>query len=215
MEAQASGKKPTGLFDLPAEIRIGIYELVLIEEDTVCITCSSKPRRVIRTEGLEFWAVSDLYDIVLPPLARVSRRLRSESLPVYFDNNTFMFEAPRNPAGYGRSVRIANFATFSQFAKRIEMRKFVSEFRSMNFTLEFDSEASSPELRFDSSQWDDLSGPAEKLEQLEFFAAQIQKTIERFSSTPSSMDIVKKDIVLHLLRTEFITTGLQNLQWIV
>lgn len=196
MATGVTGKKQIGLLRLPAEIRIAIYELVVIEAGTIHIKRSTKPRRINRSEGLEFWAVVDLYDIVLPSLASVSRQLRNEALSVYFDINKFKFDA-LGSTGPGNIVRISNFPTFFQFVKKIEIRSFLSSYKWYDFALDFNTEQRGPKVTIDLSQcsrdWGANSTESEK------FAAKIHKSIERAMSTQSSKDTIEKNIVCHVL----------------
>jgi len=66
------------LLELPAELRDAIYEFALT---------SSKATVTFR---LDPWQRDTYSQALQPPLTRVSRQLRQETLPVYYGSNTFV-----------------------------------------------------------------------------------------------------------------------------
>ncbi|KAF2171982.1 hypothetical protein M409DRAFT_63501 [Zasmidium cellare ATCC 36951] len=77
---------PSRLLTLPAEIRTLIFEFAL--------TSSSKPTVTFRLDPYQL----DTYTpAVQPPLTRVSRQLREETLPIYYELTPFILhsEAPK------------------------------------------------------------------------------------------------------------------------
>lgn len=65
---EARAEEPFRFMDLPPELRIQIYSLVAVDPD-----------------GKQ----QNLTGLVLPPIARVSRLVRIESLPIFFSDNSF------------------------------------------------------------------------------------------------------------------------------
>lgn len=82
MNSSFSGmKRPSepqlGLFKLPAELREAIFKLVVISKDPFC------------THRLDERNKSWLQIACPPAITRVSRQIRSESLPLYYSCNRF------------------------------------------------------------------------------------------------------------------------------
>ena len=157
MALEVSRKKRIGLLGLPAELRNVIYEYVLIEEHTIHIKCSTKPRPVNRS------ATIDLCDIVIPSLARASHQLRTESLSVYLDINPFRYEASRKPTAFTHSARIGSFTTL---IKKVEIKKVMGRSRWISFALDFTTGERTPKVTIDlsrcSTAWRDHSTETEK-----------------------------------------------------
>lgn len=72
---------PSGLLQLPPEIRDVIYEFALTSDHPVV------------TFRLDTYQQDSYQEATQPPLTRVSRQVRQESLPIYFDCNEFILHA--------------------------------------------------------------------------------------------------------------------------
>ena len=85
---------------LPPELRVAIYELSFSDED-----------------------LSDLVAPVQPPIARVSRQLRSEVLGVFYDHihvrtNFFAVKSSRTPRYAGSCIQLRELPDFATFIRR-------------------------------------------------------------------------------------------------
>ena len=88
-----TGSEPCYFAELPAELKNTIYQTILVD------------RYEIQIKVEEAWNSAKQ-----PPLTRVSRQIRSETLPIFYGSNRFSFEVsaaneiPRNcslgPTGY-------------------------------------------------------------------------------------------------------------------
>lgn len=71
--------KPFRLMDLPSELRTSIYRVALRRESPVTLLATPRPESKTGTKRLE----------MPPPLTKVSRIVREETMPLYFQLNVF------------------------------------------------------------------------------------------------------------------------------
>ena len=80
---------------LSAELRNRIYELALVHPQTKYVPC--------RCPWSEIGIDSTEAPVCQPPLTRLCRQIRNESLPVYYGNNVFIVDV--NDIHYRRGVQ--------------------------------------------------------------------------------------------------------------
>ena len=78
--AASTSKYPKGLLDLPQELRDQIYEYIMI-----------KPKNTITMLSIYDCFRSEV-SAAQPALSRVNRQICSETLPMYYNSNTFLAE---------------------------------------------------------------------------------------------------------------------------
>ena len=90
------------LMVLPAELRLAIYDLVFIEDRPLLLNCACCQSYIEARRGqslyvnvfkyhedLRSWDTGELHLPVQPALTRTCRVLRSDALPVFYEQNTF------------------------------------------------------------------------------------------------------------------------------
>lgn len=88
-KTEIGGSKQCRLLEkLPSELRNSIYDLVVVKTEPVLIRATKSARR----KRLRFFAISKKsYNAPLPALSRTCRQIYSETLPIFFASNSFMF----------------------------------------------------------------------------------------------------------------------------
>jgi hypothetical protein len=122
--------------NLPAEIRIAIYDLLLVSHDTIHpnVHAILNDVKLVEQLGMPFLALP--HEKVLS-IARTCTRARDEVLPVYFGSNKFLFEDTWSMYAYlymiGDRSRLNRRLSFVyQGSYRIEAFKQLSKCMSLN-----------------------------------------------------------------------------------
>lgn len=107
---------PSRLLALPPELRESILALVVIDEAII------KPKIIIPRES---------FVLRLPPITKVNRQLRIESLPLYYEENVFFFEAddlcrPECPRDIRSNRRLQTFTSWCEAAGRENVQRIRS-----------------------------------------------------------------------------------------
>lgn len=84
---------PFQLLDLPPELRVRIYEIALRRPTPLKLFCAAPRQRA------QYHSSAEEREAFQPPLVRVSRPLREETLPIFFANTAFTL-----PSKYQRTL---------------------------------------------------------------------------------------------------------------
>lgn len=124
------------LFNLPAEIRIAIYDLLLVSHDTIHPNVHAIMNDVQLVERLGMSFLTIPHEKVLA-VARTCTQARDEVLPIYFGSNRFLFEDTWSMYAYlymigDRSGLIKSLSFVYQGSYRILAFKQLSKCKSLN-----------------------------------------------------------------------------------
>lgn len=126
----------SGFFNLPAKIRIAIYDLLLVPHDTIHPNVHAIMNDVQLVERLGMSFLTLPHEKVLA-IARTCTRARDEVLPIYFGSNRFLFEDTWSMYAYlymigDRSGLIKSLSFVYQGSYRTLAFKQLSKCKSLN-----------------------------------------------------------------------------------
>ncbi len=114
------------LFDLPAEIRLQIYTLVLKTPATLRIKSQLAKLSPVSPN---YDSDEDISEVLLPDfqstsLLQVSSRVHDEALPVFFQSNTFNFETSEEPIVGDDGLEIMGLDLVRNISVRISVNRW-------------------------------------------------------------------------------------------